>query len=353
MGHTTITFYDDDRGRDVPAEVYYPADVSGDDVSVAVGEFPVLIFGHGFVISYTAYENFWTALVPEGYIMLFPTTESGFSPNHETFGQDLSFLNEVMQDENSNASSIFYQRVLEASAVMGHSMGGGSAFLAAGLNSNINTIITYAAAETNPSAIVAAEEISVPGLVFSGLEDGVAPPDENQVPMYNALSSSCKTYIGVVDGVHCNFGGWSFYCSLVDSSTDLPMEEQQEISLFYTLNWLNFYLKNNDTSNDLFEDSLQTSQRIIFEKYCPSNKEENVGDKSIQVLPNPFNDYIFIEAINETLFEFKILDINGKVLVQQNLYNQPAKISTNHLEKGLYIVEIKNSRGILTRKMVK
>tara|TARA_Y100000385_G_scaffold18856_1_gene18891 strand:- start:494 stop:760 length:267 start_codon:yes stop_codon:yes gene_type:complete len=62
IGHTSTVLYDNIRNRDV-TEIYYHADSNRDDVSISIGNFPVIVFGHGFLISWDAYENFWIPLV--------------------------------------------------------------------------------------------------------------------------------------------------------------------------------------------------------------------------------------------------------------------------------------------------
>ena len=129
--------------------------------------FPVIVFGHGFVMAWSAYDNIWQDLVAQGYIVAFPTTEGGLSPNHLEFGRDLSFVIAKMKTEGANnQQSLFYNHIASTSAVMGHSMGGGSAFLAAENNNNITTIVTFASAVTNPSSVTAAQNINIPAIVI-------------------------------------------------------------------------------------------------------------------------------------------------------------------------------------------
>ena len=72
IGHTTINLIDTSRSnRNIPTEIYYPADVAGNNVSVTLannGKFPAISFGHGFVMTWDAYQNIWDALVAEGFI---------------------------------------------------------------------------------------------------------------------------------------------------------------------------------------------------------------------------------------------------------------------------------------------
>ena len=65
VGHTTITFNDPNRsggfgngggpGRQIQTEIYYPATTSGENVAVANGQWPVIVFGHGFAMNWDAY----------------------------------------------------------------------------------------------------------------------------------------------------------------------------------------------------------------------------------------------------------------------------------------------------------
>lgn len=80
VGHRTVTWTDPARGgRSVPTEIYYPADVAGDDVPVAEappGGFPVVAFGHGFLIGVGTYAWLWQGLAPAGYVVALPRTET-------------------------------------------------------------------------------------------------------------------------------------------------------------------------------------------------------------------------------------------------------------------------------------
>jgi pimeloyl-ACP methyl ester carboxylesterase len=286
IGHTSTVLYDNTRIRDVNTEIYYPADSNGDDVSISIGNFPVLVFGHGFLISWEAYENFWISLVSEGYILCFPTTEMGFTPNHQIFADDLRFISSQMQIESQNSSSIFYNSVLPKTGIMGHSMGGGASFLATENNPNIITLINFAAAETSPSAISAASNITIPSLIFSGEDDCVSPPISNQNIMFDSLNSICKTQINIINGGHCYFANENMLCSFGESSCNpnlnITRNEQQSVTNDFLKIWLNFYLKSDQNSFSIFNDSLQSSNRITYSQFCNSTAtEEKSFDKEL------------------------------------------------------------------------
>ena len=83
VGNTSVVFYDSIRNRNIATEIYYPADNAGQNEPVSVGAFPVLVFGHGFFMGWDSYQNFWTEIVPNGYVIYFPTTEMGITPDHQ------------------------------------------------------------------------------------------------------------------------------------------------------------------------------------------------------------------------------------------------------------------------------
>jgi pimeloyl-ACP methyl ester carboxylesterase len=149
IGHKQQTFIDESRSnRSINTEIYYPSNSSGDNVPMANGIFPTLVFGHGFVMTWDSYDYLWNGIIPSGFILVFPKTEGSFSPSHADFGKDIAFLVDAMKLEGLNQSSTFYNAVSDKSAVMGHSMGGGSAFLSIQYNSTITALATLAAARS-------------------------------------------------------------------------------------------------------------------------------------------------------------------------------------------------------------
>lgn len=276
IGSTSITFTDPSRNnRSIPCEVHYPALASGSDQPVAPGRHPVLAFGHGFVMGVGAYNNLRDAFVPQGYILVLPTTEGGFAPSHASFGLDLAFVIAGMQARGADPASGFFQRVASTSAIMGHSMGGGAAFLGA-FAQQVTTVVTYAAAETNPSAISAAGSVGKPVLVMAGSQDCVSPPGTNQIPMYNAVPSGCKAYVSLTGGGHCNFANSNFNCGFGELTCggggSLGRTAQQALTHQFTLLWLARYLKDDLAAGDQFQALLGAGQGITSQSVftdCP------------------------------------------------------------------------------------
>ena len=285
IGHFNVIFQDPDRSnRNIDTEIYYPATISGDSTLAAIGEFPVIIFGHGFVMTWDAYQNLWEEFVPKGYIMVFPKTEGSlFSTNHQEFGWDLQFLVTKIQDEGQNNTSPIYNIVANNTALMGHSMGGGASFLAADSlcvngNTQLKTIIGLAPAESSSngvSSIASAANVTVPSIIFSGSQDGVTPPADHHIPIYDNLSSDCKIFISIFGGGHCYFANSNFNCdfgeSISSTGISITRTEQQAVTYDFLNLWLDYTLKNDCNDFSVFQDSLSTSNRISSSQICLPN----------------------------------------------------------------------------------
>mgnify|MGYP003953133079 CR=1 FL=1 len=292
IGHYNITFQDPDRSnRDIETEVYYPATSAGNNTTVATGQFPVIVFGHGFVMAWDAYENLWEEFVPNGYIMVFPRTEGNLlSTDHQQFGWDLQFLVSKIQDEGNNISSPIYNAVANNTALMGHSMGGGASFLAADSlcvngNNQLKTIIGLAPAESSSngvSSISSATNITVPSVILSGSQDGVTPPIDHHIPMYDSLSSNCKTFISVSGGAHCYFANSNFNCDFGESTSStgisITRSEQHSVTFDFINLWLDYSLKNDCDDFFTFQDSLNNSNRISHNQSCLQNPTASISE---------------------------------------------------------------------------
>jgi len=354
-----MAFFDEARNRSISTEIYYPADETGENVELANGGFPVIVFGHGFLMAYEAYANFWTELVPKGYIMAFPTTEMSLSPAHEELGADLKFVADEMLNINNEESTIFYNSILAKTALMGHSMGGGASLLASENNATISTVINFAAAETTPSAIMAAANVNVPALIFSGEEDCVAPGIENQIPMYEAINSDCKTLIKVKNGGHCYFADNNFACNLGETfcgnNFAITREEQHETTFAFLNLWLDYTLNDNEHALVEFNNAIQTSNLINYEQTCTSlNTNENINNDTFAIYPNPVKNKLTINTPGEACNgKYTISNLYGQVVQQNKTINCTTSINVSALAKGVYVLTYSNDHKQQTTTFLK
>lgn len=372
IGHTTVILVDTSRNnRNIPTEVYYPADVTGNNVPVTTAnndKFPVISFGHGFVMTWDAYQNIWDAVVPEGFIIAFPKTEAGLAPSHAEFGKDLAFVLSELNALGQNNSSLFYNRIDSMNCLMGHSMGGGSAFLGAQFSPSVNALAILAPAETNPSAIQAAASLSIPSLIFAGGNDCVTPPPANQIPMYDSLQSSCKTIVSINGGSHCQMADNNFLCSFGEATCSpqptITRSEQHIIINRYLLPWLKYELKGDCFSGAQFDSLISTDTSIVFQKTCllciPTSINEKTTPFNIEIFPNPFNDNIFITC-NQPESSMVIIDLylmNGSKIFSQAFSNVKAKNKFNlnlrgNLLTGIYLLKVTIDGQHSVRKIIR
>jgi dienelactone hydrolase len=319
VGHMTKTFNDPSRtggfgsgggpGRQIQTEIYYPAATAGDNVAVSAGEHPVIVFGHGFAMSWDAYSNIWQHYASKGYILAFPRTEGGLipGPSHNDFGLDLKIVGERMLAENSVDASLLFQKVKQAVVIMGHSMGGGATMIAGASNTGIKGIVGLAPAETNPSAITAAASITVPALVFSGSADGVTPAAEHHTPIYTALNSSCKSFVSIVGGAHCYFANTNFNCDFGEStsSTGISITRAEQQTRTYSIldPWLDFILNDNCAAYNSYLTALGASpSTLASQTTCTANPtpviNESAGVLTSSVSGTSYQWYLNGVAIN-------------------------------------------------------
>ncbi len=352
IGTRTITFTDAARGRAIEALIHYPAAVAGNDAEAAAGAFPVLVHGHGFVMGVDAYTNLRDHFVPKGYILVLPTTEGGLAPDHGNFGLDLAFLAVALQAEGTNAASPFFGHVAPSTALMGHSMGGGASFLGAAGNGNIQALVNFAAAETNPSAIAAAAEVLVPTLVFTATEDCVVPPANGPLPMYEAVDVPCKAYVNVVGGGHCYFGTNSFTCSFGELTCGpdftISREEQHDVVNDLAGLWLDHFLKDDGSALPAFRDSLLTSTRIFGESTCISTEIAKAGSSSSpagawSVSPVPTAEFLRITGPASSS-AFEVVDATGRTVLSGRSVD--GALDVGSLPSGLYLLRcVTDSEG--------
>jgi pimeloyl-ACP methyl ester carboxylesterase len=372
IGHTTITLIDSSRSnRSIPTEIYYPADVAGNNVPVTSStsaKFPLISFGHGFVMTWDAYQNIWEAVVPEGFIIAFPKTETGISPSHSEFGKDLAFVIAQMNQLNFSGSSLFYNRIDSMNCVMGHSMGGGAAFLAAEFDSSIKALATLAPAETNPSAINAATSLSLPSLIMAGGNDCVTPPVSNQIPMYDSLQSACKSFVSIIGGSHCQMAETNFLCNFGEATCTpqptITRGDQHIVINRYLIPWLNSQLKGDCFSGAQFDSLIAIDASINYQKTCilcpVTTSIEDKNYSNVEVYPNPFSDKITIKLNQQGLNYLKVLILRmDGVIVHSSDFgvvkgNDKLIVELNKsLPSGIYLINLWIEGKVITRKIVK
>jgi dienelactone hydrolase len=303
-------------------------------------------------MSWDAYSNIWEHYASKGYILAFPRTEGGLfpGPSHADFGLDMNVVETRMQAEDVLATSLFYQKINGNSALMGHSMGGGATILGASVNTSIKAVVGLAPAETDPSAIAAATNVTVPAIIFSGGQDGVTPPNEHHIPIYDGLSSACKTFVNIIGGAHCYFANTNFNCDFGEgtSSTGISItREDQQNGTFIILDpWLDYQLKNDNAAWTAFQLSIDANKMFMTQTTCTFAGIDEDSNEQIVFSPNPTNSIIsFVNTTNEKK-EISILNASGQLIEKKEVQNQ---VDFTRFDSGIYFIQM-NGR---TYKIIK
>ena len=271
-GHASLVLKDTQRGnRKVPVEIYYPEESGASGINATDpgnDRFPLICFGHGYLLSGIWYQHICDILVPQGYILILPNTESGLFPSHETLGEDMSFaLNEISR-LGTDSTFFLYGRIDTSMCLMGHSMGGGSLFLGAKMNGNVDAVVGLAALDTRPSSARVAASVTVPTLIFAGGNDCITPVNEHQIPIYNSSASPDKTYIMIIGGTHCQMGVSHPKCivgeKMARCCAGISEEEQLRILTRYLIPWLGYFLKGESEDGLCFDLTLGSDNTVTY-----------------------------------------------------------------------------------------
>ena len=144
----------------LPGKVYAPAE--GHDL-------PAIAFGHDWRRSIGAYEETLRHLASWGIVVAAPDTESGINPDHRGFAADLETALQILAGVRIGNGNITVSP--SKLGIAGHGMGGGAAVLAAVDNPKVRAVAALYPANVAPSAVEAARNLVIPGLIIGPGED--------------------------------------------------------------------------------------------------------------------------------------------------------------------------------------
>jgi len=189
------------------AVLYYPATSpgAGGTYDPSAAPYPAISFGHGFLQAVEQYQSTLSHLATWGYFVIASRSQGGLFPSHAAFAADMRLCLTYLESENANAGSWLFQQVdVDHFGMSGHSMGGGASILATAADPRVKALANLAAAETNPSAISAMQNVTVPVSLIAGSQDTIVPPANNGQLMYNNARAPRQLPI-ILGGYHCGF----------------------------------------------------------------------------------------------------------------------------------------------------
>ena len=75
------------------------------------------------------------------------------------------------------------------------------------------------------------------------------------------------------------------------------------------------------------------------------------SNASFSVYPNPATDFVTLSNANGA--QVKVIDIMGRVVMQQTINSNSQQISTKALENGVYMLQVTNNGNTTTQKLIK
>lgn len=145
----------------LPGKVYAPAEGKN---------LPGVAFGHDWLKDIGAYEDTLRHLASWGIAVAAPDTETGFVADHPGLAADLETAMQILGGVRMGNGNISISP--SKLGIIGHGMGGGAAVLAAVDNPKVKAVATVYPANVAPSAVEAARNVFIPGMVVGPGKDG-------------------------------------------------------------------------------------------------------------------------------------------------------------------------------------
>lgn len=349
-GHVQYTLTDGSRNnRKIPLEIFYPSLLEGENTPVAAGTFPLIVFGHGFMMKWSSYTNFADSLVTRGYVLVFTVTETSLLPSNTDFAKDLAFTASSFFTENENPGSVFYHKLTKKCAVAGHSMGGGCAMIASQYTSVFAGYVLIAPLNITPGTTEQAKKTGVPLLIYGGTKDCITPPAQNQQPIYDASASVSKTCLLIGGGTHCQFAESDSYCRtgeiLCLEKSIISFAGQQQIVFKTLIPWLDYVLKDMQSEAVVFQQAIHSEIKLDVQQNIPLAAPVQQGTNTgfLKIYPNPAGSIAYLVSERVPLNgEYVIYNLQGMAVQTGKLSgDKQSGLQIDLLEKGIYFVRLK------------
>lgn len=143
----------------IPGKVYAPAEGQG---------LPAVAFGHDWMKDISSYEGTLRHLASWGIVVAAPNTEKGIAPDHRGFAADLETTLQILAGVRLGTGNVTVAP--RRLGLVGHGMGASAAILAAVGRPSLTAVAALYPSQTAPSPVVAASQLTMPGLVIGSNE---------------------------------------------------------------------------------------------------------------------------------------------------------------------------------------
>ena len=83
-----------------------------------------------------------------------------------------------------------------------------------------------------------------------------------------------------------------------------------------------------------------------------SSFDDELHQNKIKIFPNPFSNFTTVLLNDEGENTIQLFDISGRPLRKFVVNKNSFQLSKNNLKSGVYILEIKNKKGVFRKKLV-
>jgi dienelactone hydrolase len=168
---------------------------------------PAVAFAHDWLQPAERYADLLRHLASWGFVAAAPGSHRGPLPSHFGFAADLRTTLDVCAGVRLGDGRISVDS--RRTAFAGHGIGGGVALSAAVDHPRVGAVVTIAVAQTRPSAVDAARQVTVPVLHLAAGKDTVTPAAGHAEPIAAAAGGPVRlrtltkaTHTGFLDGGH-------------------------------------------------------------------------------------------------------------------------------------------------------
>lgn len=113
---------------------------------------------------------------------------------------------------------------------------------------------------------------------------------------------------------------------------------------------IRLFIEDAESREDLYETFVDVD--YTWRSSTTSIKSNTI--ESIQLYPNPAQNYFYIESVDNEKISVEIINTNGHIVKQLDSEENKSKIGIEQLSKGMYFVKITNAQGdITTKKLIK
>ncbi len=159
--------------------------------------------------------------------------------------------------------------------------------------------------------------------------------------------------------------GWNYTGQIGNGNL---IDQDQPIQVGTLTNWekisvgdiTSFALQNNNTlwawgANGVGElgDGTNTSSEIPISIDCTTLNITNYIDiVDLKIFPNPASKSISFEIKQSKIEQFKIYDINGRLIIAEIVNNYKHELNISSFGKGIYLVKIFTNKDIITKQII-